>query len=152
MTRLLPPAALLVACTFAFAQPVYKWTDENGHVHYGDRNDAPQAKTGTTLNLRARGAQPAASAGQGAASATDTVRASLPESSNLQRCLGMARAMADSGDTTPAVVRQKSRELLELCPDTAYDCTTYPRQPDRNTCQSSRLQAGGHILTNRVMN
>lgn len=148
MTRLFAFVALLAACTLASPQGIYKWTDSSGHVHYGDRNDAPQGNAGTTLNIQGRATrvEPPA-AGESKATAT-----SLPESSNLQRCLGLARAMADSRDTTPAVVRAQSQELLSLCPDTAYECSSYPRQPDRNNCQAVRMQTGGHIMTNRTYN
>lgn len=147
MIRSLLCAALLAPCALASAQAVYKWTDESGHVHYGDRNDAPKANTGTTLNI---GGRPSSVAPASAPASKTT--ASLPESSNMPRCLQLARVMADSRDPKPAVIRSQSQELLSLCPDTAYECSSYPKQPERNTCQPVRMQAGGGIVTNRVYN
>lgn len=40
LTRTLAVAALGLACSGAPARDIYKWTDANGKVHYGDRSAA----------------------------------------------------------------------------------------------------------------
>lgn len=42
--------ALLVLCGAAGASEVYKWTDENGKVHYGDKLAAPEASDRMDVN------------------------------------------------------------------------------------------------------
>ena len=50
-------ARLLAACVLAWigaaqAQQVYKWTDANGKVHYGDKKDAEGAKQQQELKIK----------------------------------------------------------------------------------------------------
>jgi hypothetical protein len=54
-------ACALLAVSWPAVAQVYKWTDENGKVHYGDK---PQgAKAATTIAAPASGAQPAGAGG-----------------------------------------------------------------------------------------
>jgi hypothetical protein len=60
---LLTSACALLALSGPAAAQVYKWTDENGKVHYGDK---PQgAKPATTIATPATGSQPAGAVASG---------------------------------------------------------------------------------------
>ncbi len=147
---LLPVLVLL--CASATSQTIYKWTDEAGHVHYGDRSESPKGSAAATVNVPQRApSAPAPGAANSTAPTQDTARAAVSDSPNLQRCLVMARAMADNKDLSPPTIRAQSQELLALCPGIAYDCTTYLRQPERNTCEVSPSQ-DGHMVRNRTYN
>lgn len=137
-------AVLLLGCAAASAQGVYKWTDANGKVHYGDQGQAPGNSTTIKTPLA-----PAGAAAAGAAGATAAAAGDLP---NLSTCLQMARTMADDRNPTPAGIRAQSQQLLSLCPITAYQCKSYLRQPERNSCDAVPMSPGGQILTHRTYN
>jgi hypothetical protein len=56
-------ACALLAVSWPAAAQVYKWTDENGKVHYGDK--PPGAKAATTIAAPPTAAQPAGAAAAG---------------------------------------------------------------------------------------
>jgi hypothetical protein len=126
MNKFYIPVLCLLLLNSAFAQGIYKWTDETGKVHYGDRVGVPQTGTKTAI----KGSEPP------------------PESSNLQTCLGMARVMADKKNSSPSEVRADSKNLLNLCPGTAYECVTYLERPESNNCKAMALI--GPILKNQT--
>ena len=54
-TVLVIALSLLCASSGAFATKVYKWTDSNGNVHYGERPPTTQAKEVELRNLHPSG-------------------------------------------------------------------------------------------------
>jgi hypothetical protein len=140
---------LLCLCGTATAG-VFKWTDENGKVHYGDKND--NTKNGTELRVKAPEAPVQKESASGATSSEK-----LPEqgqattqAANLQQCLQMARAQADKNSMSPAEIRADSKKLLDLCPATSYSCVTYLERPEANKCSAEPMQPGGSILRNKT--
>jgi len=64
---------MLLGCTLAFAQTVYKWTDENGVVHYSDQPhaNAEKIRVQTAQTYKAQPAPaPAAPSGEPATTST----------------------------------------------------------------------------------
>jgi len=64
---------MLLGCTLALAQTVYKWTDENGVVHYSDQPhaNAEKIRVQSAQTYKAQpGGAPAAPAGEPAAPST----------------------------------------------------------------------------------
>jgi hypothetical protein len=147
MTRFLLGQLLLALCVSASAQAIYKWTDSAGHVHYGDRNDA-NGSASSTLNAPRQASQPDA----GKVMVQEPIQAAASDSPDLPRCLALARVMADDQVRSASVIRARSKELLSLCPDTAYECTSFPKQPERNTCKAVVMVPNGGIVTNRTYN
>jgi hypothetical protein len=124
---------ILLSCAAALAQGVYKWKDASGKVHYGDQGQAPE----NSVAIKTLGTSAPAPAA---------------DSSNLSSCLQMARSMADDRNPTPAGIRAQSQQLLSLCPNTAYQCKSYTRQPERNSCDAVAMSPGGQILSHRTYN
>lgn len=151
MRRFLLCQALVLLCAAASAQPIHKWTDENGRVHYGDRHSSPEGSPVTSIKSPTQAGTPAPTpAASAAAPARDLAKAPWTEPAQLQACLVMARAMADSKNPTPAQVRAQSKELLALCPDTSYDCVSYLSQPERNACKAVPFPPSGAMVSNRT--
>jgi hypothetical protein len=149
MKRYIALGFLLCLCGNASAG-IFKWTDENGKVHYGDKND--NANNGTQLKIKV----PETPVQKESATGTTTSE-KLPEDgqatkqvANLQKCLQMARAQADKHSMNPAEIRADSKKLLELCPDTSYSCVTYIERPQANNCTAEPMEAGGSIIRNNT--
>jgi Domain of unknown function (DUF4124) len=142
---------LFCLCSIASAQGIYKWTDENGKVHYSDKNDAPQKNT-QTVKLAPGGQASSAPAGAGASSAGGTPGSNTSpgtlNAATLDNCLAMARSMADKNRQTPTDSRADIKRLLDMCPNTAYECVTYSERPEGNSCRAVPLQPGGSLLKN----
>jgi hypothetical protein len=140
---------LLCLCGTA-AAGIYKWTDEEGKVHYGDKNDNP--KNGTQLKFKAP-ETPAQKEGTTGSAASEMIPENSPatkQTANLQQCLQMARTRADKKSRDPSEIRADSKKLLDLCPDTSYSCVTYIERPEANNCTAEPMQPGGSIIRNNT--
>jgi hypothetical protein len=154
MNRHSIPILCFVLAGTAFAQGVYKWTDDQGKVHYGDGQRAPSNGTKTTIrgSVATDNGNVQRGEGQGAPSSVSKTAIRGLETSdtgNLQNCLAMARGMADKKNPSPAEIRADSKALLDLCPGTAYDCVTYIERPESNDCKAVPLT--GPIMRNRTL-
>jgi len=135
-------ALILFICEPAFAESIYKWTDENGKVHYGDNKDASKTNT---QRIRVIGAS------SSNVSASENNNNSTPiDAGALQRCLAMARNMVNKKTTNPSEIRADSKSLLDICPGTAYECVTYIERPEANSCKAVPMTSGGSITSNVV--
>lgn len=141
MLKLFACGLLCLLVTNAHAQPVYKWTDESGQVHYGDSDS--QAKNSKQVSISQPppiNKLPPSNPGANG----------VPKTGNLQACLSLARSMVDDRNMTPSEIRAQSKQLLELCPGTAYECVTYLERPEGNSCKAVPLVPNGHITFNRT--
>jgi hypothetical protein len=152
MTKYLIFGLVALLCGSTYADAVYKWTDENGKVHYGGATESARNSTNRT-------AVSVADAPPEPAGGSTTAREGIPrksgspipaENASLQTCLTMARAMVDKKNPTPPAIRADSRKLLDLCPQTAYECVTYIERPERNSCSAVPMKANGNITNNRT--
>lgn len=152
MIRLFVCQVLLLLCASASSQTIHKWTDENGRVHYGDRSESAKGRPTTTVAAPppppapVPGAQSPGKETTGAAPVEEVAQAPWTQPPNVQKCLVMAKAMADAKDMTPSDIRARSKELFSLCPNTAYECVRYRSQPGRNTCEAVAYRPGGSIV------
>lgn len=134
----------------AFADSIYKWTDENGKVHYGDRNDGK--RNSTQIIIKAPEIPPNKT-GITSAEANKSFPENKSNSANietpqLQKCLAMARVMVDKKNSTPSEIRADSKNLLDICPGTAYECVTFIERPEGNNCKAVPMQPNGNITKN----
>ncbi len=138
---------LLCLCGTA-AAGVFKWTDENGKVHYGDKSE--DTKKGTRLKTTAPEVPVTKEAPIGSTS-RDQIQENgtvVKQVDNLQKCLQMARIQANKNSMNQAEIRADSKMLLDLCPATSYSCVTYLERPEANKCAAEQLQPGGSIIRN----
>jgi Domain of unknown function (DUF4124) len=129
LTHLTIACALLVVSGPAAAQ-VYKWTDENGKVHYGDK---PQgAKPATKIATPATGTQPAGTAASSSLDDCHTItcqgmraeqqkRAAQKEESKRAQSAGtQQRSTPSSGPS--AAERERAAAVRLALVDRGVDC------------------------------
>lgn len=151
-------ATLVVVTVFAplhatvHAQEIFKWTDANGKVHYGDRSAATERSTKIKVTVAA----PAYSA-----------TASVPNLQQRSPLLSDANLPKRSVPVNPARVGPACRGLIEkiaavpagknwealyqqfdtACPGIAYECVEYESSPQKNQC--TWLERSGTRVLNR---
>lgn len=144
-------ALILIVCEPAFAESIYKWTDENGKVHYGDNKDASKTNTQRIRVIGASSSNVSTGASSNNVSASENNNNSTPiDAGALQRCLAMARTMVNKKTTNPSEIRADSKSLLDICPGTAYECVTYIERPEANSCKAVPMTSGGSITNNVI--
>ena len=121
LTLLISACALLAVSGPAAAQ-VYKWTDENGRVHYGDK---PQgAKAATTIATPATGTQPAGAAASGGLDDCHTITCQGMRADQQKRAAQSEEAKraetarAQQGATTssgPSAAERERAAAVEKC-------------------------------------
>lgn len=139
-------SAFLVATVFslfqsiAHGQEIYKWTDANGKVHYGDRSAAPEDSKKMAITV-----EPPRPPAVSASVATTRHRSPLnPLRESPKKSVPANPALVGSSckgliDKIAAVPAGKNWELLyrqfdSACPGIAYECMEYRSQPQNNQC------------------
>jgi hypothetical protein len=141
---------LLFLCSVAGAEGIYKWTDENGKVHYGEKGDA--TKNSTQIIVRTPHSLADGEGASGSKAGENSSNVATIEATTLQSCLDMARGMVNKKNITPPEIRAESKRLLDMCPGTAYKCVTYTKRPENNSCTAVPMVPGGSITTNTTYN
>jgi hypothetical protein len=123
-------AFALLAFSWSATAQVYKWTDENGKVHYGDR---PQGgKPATAIAAPASGGQPSGAAGAGALEECHTItcqgmradqqkRAAQAEAAKRTQAAGtQQRSTTSSGPS--AAERERAAAIDKCKANRGVDC------------------------------
>jgi hypothetical protein len=146
---------LTTICCFAHAGEIYKWTDENGKVHFGDRSAAPAE--GKKIDVRV---QPPSSSSSENGSRPEPQRPDIPPAlfspapplpipsrPSLDpakksvpvdparvgpKCQGLIDQIAKVPPGTPW--QSLSKEFNASCPGIAYECINYRSHPENNKC------------------
>ncbi len=136
----------------AHAQEIYKWTDANGTVHYGDSAAAPEGSKRMNVTVTPPSQPPAAPA---SVSSSQHRLPLLPHLASQKKsvpvhparvgpeCKGLIEKIA-------AVPAGKNWELLyrqfdSACPGIAYECVEYQSNPQNNQCIWIE-RSGGSVL------
>jgi len=139
----------------AQAQAVYKWTDANGKVHYGDRAAAPQSSKAMHVAV-APAVQTQAPADAAARPQPHTPLAPRPDAQQKSmpvdparvgpQCKGLIEQIAavPSGTSWQGL----SRQFDSACPGIAYECLEYRSNPQKNAC-TWVVRAGGNVLNRK---
>jgi hypothetical protein len=116
-------AGLFVFMPPALAETVYKWVDENGTVHFGER--PPEGVEATAVNVSPK------SAGLTAERAPDTTQAPEPSVAQQRRDerSEKARAMEEEEKLMAAACEAQRAQLMRLEPRTRI----LVREPDGST-------------------
>lgn len=141
--------ACLVSCT-ANADTVYKWVDENGRVHYGEKSQAPKNSSKIAIKVPENTPEPVAKAASMPTASSASASGKIDDAT-LQKCLELGSKMARNQKLTPPEIRAESKKLLDLCPATAYECVSYVERPQDNSCKAVPMKPGGNITTHRVL-
>jgi hypothetical protein len=141
---------LAVICCYVNAEEIYKWTDANGKIHFGDRSAAPSDGKKMDVKVQQSNRLSADQSDQTKPQSTNLQSRFLPPSAPQSR-LGLARKSvpADSAKVGPrckdlideiAKVKPGTpwtslyKEFNEACPGIAYECTNYRTHPENNNC------------------
>lgn len=137
----------LILVTMQSEGGVFKCQTQNGFV-YSERPCAGDAKA-----MEYRAPPPPAAAASAPVDVSRAENGGTTANANAgtpQTCLKLARAMVDKKDMNPARIRADSKQLLDLCPSTAYECVTYIQRPEANNCKAVPMQPGGSIVSNNT--
>lgn len=123
----------------AHAQEVYKWTDANGKVHYGDRAAAPQSSKQIPLSMTRASPQPAVPASAGAERDAPPPRRQSrkkPVPADPARVKPECKGLIDKIAAVPAGTNWEAlyRQFDSTCPGIAYECVEYQSSPQKNQC------------------
>lgn len=123
----LPLAVLLLAASLPAGADIYKWTDENGRVHFGD-SAAGAGKPATAVQPAAP-ARGGASTGAGASSSAGSNSSSSSHSSAGSGAPGDSRSLMERQKRISDVLQQEeaarqqaAREQAQQQARTAADC------------------------------
>jgi hypothetical protein len=140
-------------CLSAHAQDIYKWTDADGKVHYGDRAAAPENSKKMNVIVAPPSepqAVPALAASSHrhppAAVASRFGKKSVPVDPALvaPTCKGLIEKIAavPPGTNWEALYHQ----FDSTCPSIAYECMEYQSNPQNNHCIWVE-RSGSRVLT-----
>ena len=138
---------LCMTATHLHAGEVYKWTDENGRVHYGDKNTAPPSSQAVTTPNPSKPApveQKALATPKKLSSPyakLDPKEVSepwkpkgVPVDPTLvkPRCNELGQTVSETPAGKP--FKHMTDEIISLCPGVGYECRRYRKHPQDNVC------------------
>lgn len=140
----------LALCHHAtYAQKIYKWTDENGKTHYGDKPAVKGKNKVMIMNKKKSPTTKPLSSGD-EEKVLDEEALSASEA-NVSKCLAIAREAAALPESAHAERKNLFKELQFFCPNKVYDCTSYRVNPDDVICKASTKKPGDNFFTNRSL-
>jgi hypothetical protein len=128
----------------ATAAEIYKWTDANGQVHFGDRQSAPE--TGQKIDVPVQQPQP------GSVAAPPSIQ--LPKGKSTpadpsQVRPGCQDLMDQIAKVKPGTNWQPLyRKFDAECPGIAYECNNYLTHPENNKCEWVKRTGNNVLHTN----
>lgn len=149
-------AILSLSSSGIAAQEIYKWTDSNGKVHYGDRSGAPEnsAKMNVTFtppnSLTTAPPSAAGSVGRPPLQAQlEPPKKAVPVDPAVvaPECKGLIEKIA----AVPVGKNWESlsRQFNQACPGIAYECVEYQSHPQNNRCIWIKRSGSNLLNTNR---
>ncbi|MCH8621751.1 DUF4124 domain-containing protein [Undibacterium sp. TS12] len=151
---------LMICFCYANADEIYKWKDEHGTVHFGDRSTAPQngkkidvkvlqpnnelsdqgdkAKHPTLNNQLSPPFKGANNDGNSKTIPIDPARVG-------PKCLGLAEAITKVKPGAPW--HSLSDEFNASCPGITYECLIYKREPEKDKCTWVKRTDGNMVRT-----
>ena len=143
---------LIVFAQVVGAGEIYKWTDENGKVHFGDKSNAPKQSQEVIVNpVSGTGAMPSSynftpSPVNEEKNKTKEVAWDSPEAA---RCEKLAKQFItkESEKDRGAIGRQ----IKAICPNLRFQCYTSRSEPQTNRCVATKEDfLGGFIKETRM--
>ena len=136
---------MYLAVHVANAAEVYKWTDENGQVHFGDRQSAPE--NGQKLDIKS---QPQS----GKPSQATPAPIQLPQGKSTPADPSQVRPGCQDLIDQIAKVKPGTnwqslyQEFNATCPGIAYECNNYRTHPENNKCEWVKRTGNNVLHTN----
>lgn len=131
------------------AGEIYKWTDENGKVHFGDKTNAPKQSqevvvkpvsgTGTMPSYNVK-PLPVANSEQ---KKTETKEVDFA-SEEVMKCQRLAEQFVLKA--SKAERGAIGQQIRSLCPNWRFHCDTSRSQPEKNSCMATKENFGGALV------
>jgi hypothetical protein len=148
---------LLLAACMAFtaffptanAADVYKWTDANGQVHFGDHLSAPANGQKIDIKSSPAPAQPAASTQPpaGRPSLEPQSKSTPAEASQVHP--GCKELISQIAKVQAGANWQSLYQKFDSsCPGIAYACNNYRAHPEKNKCEWVKRTGSNVLQTN----
>jgi hypothetical protein len=150
----------LVLVHSAHATEVFKWTDANGQVHFGDRLSAPS--NGKKIDVRPQpysgGQTVQEAASRASESGSAPSRKSSPNrlSKSKSRPVDPSRVGPGCQELVDQIAKVKPgtnwqslyQKFDATCPGIAYECNNYRSHPEDNQCAWIERKGGNVMQTN----
>lgn len=143
MLKILGCVALVIS-THVFAGEIYKWTDENGKVHFGDKTNAPkQSQEVIVKPVSGTGAMPSKYNFKPSQKQATTKEGELA-SPEIMKCQELAEqfVLKASISERKAIMQQ----IISICPNWRFHCRASRSQPQKNSCIATREDFGGGLI------
>lgn len=153
--------SLTLSCYPVNAQEIYKWTDENGKVHFGDRSTAPADSKKISIKApppiepppvqskigKFKAENPQSGATPPAPPNFAATKKSIPVDPAKvgPKCQGLIDQIAKVKRGTPWTALAK--EFNQACPGITWECINYQAHPENNTCTWVERTGNDILLT-----
>jgi hypothetical protein len=145
-----------------YAQAVYKWTDANGKVHYGDARQAPN----NSKKIAEKDVVAEASSASSIMNSKDSKK-SVPESADgkaefqafqgisaerIQKCSRIAKEVLlmqfDTSNMAKDSIRHRTLldQIRATCTGTGFECTLSRINPKKDRCEPFAWKGMGEML------
>lgn len=136
---------LIVFAQVVGAGEIYKWTDENGKVHFGDKTNAPkQSQEVIVKPVSGTGAMPSSYNFKPSQKQPTTKEGELA-SPEIMKC----QELAEQSRSNTSLAERKAimQQIMSICPNWRFHCRTSRSQPQKNSCIATResFDGGGLI-------
>ena len=148
---------LLLLAQGVGASEIYKWTDENGKVHFGDQANAPKKSEEVIVKpVSGTGAMP--SKYDFTTKELSKTAVENPKRSNsidlttpaVAKCSGLAKQYIVNDDN--AEREALISKIKSMCRGVSFYCWSYKANPSRNRCEAGQTRLDGvtvEYTTNR---
>lgn len=149
--------SMLVACiavNVVQAQGVYKWTDAQGKVHYGDKQVAPQ-KSQKIAETEVKVETPRVKPGDKENPVVEVQAFGNVSAERIKKCMGFANEIAridGSKDTIKSMNRVSNLhdKIRMTCSYTGFDCLIDDARPEKNRCSPFVWNGRGVLVRGRI--
>ena len=138
------------------AAEVYKWTDANGQVHFGDRMSAPS--NGQKIDIKSQPAPeqrtPPAQSQSAKLPPITPVPIQVPKGNSTP--VDPSQVASGCQDLADQIAKVKpgtnweplSQRFNATCPGIAYECNNYKSHPEHSKCQWVKRTGNNMVQTN----
>ena len=136
------------------AQGIYKWTDAQGKVHYGDKQVAPQ-KSQKIAETEVKVEAPRAKPGDKENPVAEVQAFGNVSAERIKKCIGFASEIAridGSKDTIKSMSRISNLhdKIRMTCSYTGFDCLIDDARPEENRCSPFVWNGRGVLVRGKI--
>ncbi len=141
----------------ANAAEIYKWTDANGQVHFGDQKAAPATAAKVEMKTQSVKASPPASREviKPAPAIPPITPPPFPAAGAKSKPVDPAKIKPECTDLIDQIAKVKpgtnwqalAQKFEASCPGIGYECKTYRTRPENNKCTWVERSGSSYLRT-----